>query len=161
MCDVSYLKMAELAVGATAQAQNYQRVSTSAHAAEADAQAGLYARVNQDSQAVTDQMVDRSRAAMREVGSLNAIFADTNLSGNSQARIIAASEGAASADLTTLDRNRAMRATQGATESAAISARTQDRINSTPRPSLLGTGLQIAAVEMDRRNRAAGVARGS
>ena len=107
----------------------------------------------QENQATTDQMVARSRDAVREVGTLEAIFADSGLSGNSQERVLADAERAASEDITTLGRNRYLRIEQGHAELAASRAAAQSRTNSTPRPSLIGAGLNAAGVLVERRLR--------
>lgn len=152
MCDAALFQMASVVVQSTSQASTYKRNARSAYAAEADAMAGLSDRMYQEGQAVTDQMVERSRQAARDVGTLNAIFADSGLSGNSQDRVVAETAMAADADLTTMGRNRSLRINQGNQEAAQIRAQTTSRVNSVARPSLLGSGLQIAGYEIDRRN---------
>lgn len=156
MCDITAIRMAGLVVGAVGQHQTARATERAAIAANEDAQAGLAAQVYQEDQAATDQMVGRSRDAMREVGSLNAIFADSGVEGASQARILAEASLAADEDLTTMDRNSALRRTQRATEGNALAAQAQSRINAAPRPSLLGTGLQLGSAYLEgvERNRA-------
>lgn len=145
MCDAaSAIKMLQIGASTAAQAQQYRTNRRSALEAEAFANMGIAGRVMQENQATTDQMVKRSRDAMREVGSLNAIFADSGLEGNSHDRIIAEAEGAADHDAATLARNRDLRIEQGNAEIAANRANAQTRINSAPRPSIVETGLQIA-----------------
>jgi hypothetical protein len=145
MCNAAYLQMAQVAVGAVGQARQARAVATNARAAEAASLYGLSEQTLQYDQQNTDRMTDRARQAMADVGSLNAIFADANLSGNTQDRIAAVTEGDALRDLTTLDRNTANRANQAQADATAIRARTQSTINSARPPSILGTGLQIAA----------------
>jgi hypothetical protein len=134
------------AVGQYRTARDNER---SALAAQEDANAGLLERQHQFDQHATDQMVERSRQAVRDLGHVRAIFADSGLDGNSQDRIEAITEGEAQRDLTTLERNRQARATQTQAEASEIVARTQSRINERPRPSVLGSGLQIAATAFD------------
>jgi hypothetical protein len=117
--------------------------------AQQDAMAGLSDQLYQANQQATDQMVARSKQAVREAGAMNAIFADSGLAGASQDRLLAEAEANAQADLTTIERNRTNRENQGQSEAAAIRARAQSEVNKAPRPSLLGTGLQIAAAGAD------------
>lgn len=150
---VSMASTAASAIGAQRTAREQERNALSA---QQDANAGLIEQMHESNQAATDQMVERSRAAMRDLGAVNAVFADSGLSGNSQDRIGTVIEGQASRDITSIEANREARINQQTAEGAAIRARTQSGINSSPRPSVLGTGLQIAAAGADyydRRNR--------
>lgn len=155
MCNTAYVQMAQVAVGAYGQSQNSKAVRRNAVQAEEDAFAGIHDQQIQTNAQATDQMVDRSRAAMMEAGNLNAIFADSGLSGNTQERIAAVTEGAAQRDLTTIERNRVNKINQSNSEVSAVRARTQSTINGAKGPSLVGTGLQIAAIgaaDYDKRN---------
>lgn len=155
MCNVAYLQMAQVAMGAVGQAQASRQNASAAIQAQSASIAGLNEQTLQFNQQQTDQMTTRSRQAMNDVGTLNAIFADSGLSGNSQDRIKNVTEGQAQTDLTTLDRNVSNRGSQATAERSAITARTQSQINSVRGPSVLGTGLQIAAIgasEYDRQH---------
>lgn len=101
-------------------------------------------------------MTERSKQAVRDLGTLNALFADSNLSGNTQDRLSAEVKGLAAADIATIDRNRGSRGTQTAAESAAIRARAQSQLNSTPYPSILGAGLKIASTSIDYYDKSQG-----
>ena len=144
MCDAAYISMAQVAIGAVGQSRAVSANAHNAIEAQAAAMAGLQEQTLQYEQATTDQMTARARQAMADVGRLNAVFADTGLSGNSQERIAHVTEGEAIADETTLERNVSNRASQATAEANAIRARTLTQINSVPRTSALGAGLQIA-----------------
>lgn len=153
MCNVAYVQMAQVAVGAYGQNQQASAVRKNALQAQQDALYGLHDQQVQIDAQATDQMTDRSKAAMSEVGTLNAIFADSGVSGNTQDRIAAVAGINASADMATLDRNRVNKQNQTQADAASIRARTQSQINGSPRASVLGTGLQIAAIGANEYNR--------
>ncbi len=146
MCDVAtVVAIGSTVSGAVGQYQTSLRTSRAALNAQRDANAGLEAQQHQADQQATEQMVERSRRAVAEIGQMNAIFADTGVSGNTHDRLVNEAQANADADLTTIERNRQNRATQNDFEGAAIQAQAQARINSAPRPSIIGTGLQIAS----------------
>jgi hypothetical protein len=153
LCNVAYAQMAQVVIGAVGQNRQANATQSAALAAQQDAYAGLHAQQLQLNQNTTDQMVARSRDAMREAGTLQAIFADSGLSGNSQERIAAVQQQDAAADQTTLERNRQNKITQSEAEGSAIAARTQSTINAARRPSLVGTGLQIGVIGMEEYRR--------
>jgi hypothetical protein len=149
MCDAAYISMAQVAVQAVGQSRAVSANAHNAVEAQAAAMAGLQNQTLQYDQQNTDQQVTRSRQAMTDAGAITAIFADSGLSGNSQERIARVTEGAALADEATLERNKANRADQGQADANAIRARTLTQINSVPRTSALGAGLQIAGTAWD------------
>jgi hypothetical protein len=153
MCNVAYLQMAQVAVGAYGQSQQASAVRKNARQAESDSLWALHDQQIQSNAAATDQMTARARAAMAEAGTFNAIFADSGLSGNTQERISAVAAGQANEDIGTIERNRQNRVNQGNNDVAAVRARTQSAINGSPAPSLIGTGLQIAALSANEYNR--------
>ena len=150
----SVASTAASAVGGYRTAREQERNALSA---QQDANAGLVEQMHQTNQQATDQMVERSRAAMRDLGTINAVFADSGLSGNSQDRIATVTAGQAERDLTSIEANREARINQQSAEGAAIRARTQSAINSSPRPSILGAGLQIATSGLDYYSRTRGI----
>lgn len=155
MCNTAYVQMAQVAMSAYGQNQQASATRSNAIKAEQDGLQGVFNQQVQINAQATDQMTDRSRAAMSEVGTLNAIFADSGLSGNTQDRMVAVAGINAAADEATIARNRDNRLTQTQADAAAIKARTQSAINGSPRASVLGTGLQIAAIganEYQRQN---------
>lgn len=143
------VSVASAAANASNQARMAEQTDRNALAAQIDANAGLQQRMHQSDQQATDQQVERSRQAVRDLGNVTTIFADSGLSGNSQDRLSAITEGAGYQDAATIERNRASRVSQDQMEGSAISARTQSTINSAVRPSVLGTGLQIAGAGID------------
>jgi hypothetical protein len=153
MCNAAYAQMAQVAIGAIGQSRQASSVRRNARFAESDALWGLHDQQVQIDAQATDTMVDRSRQVMMQAGHLNALFADSGLSGNTQDRIAAVTGMQADADLTTIERNRANKQNQTNNETAAIRARTQSTINGAKGPSLLGTGLQIAAVYANAKDK--------
>lgn len=105
-------------------------------------------RIQLDAQS-TDQMNERSKQAMRDAGTLNNIFADSGLSGNTQERLANESAATASQDITTMERSRAAGISQTGNEASAMRARAQSQVNQVRQPSLIGTGLQIAGAALD------------
>jgi|SRR6185437_7954267 len=153
MCNAALFDMAQLAIGTVGQAQQYQAMRSSALASERGQFAQMQDREKQIDEQATDEMAERAKQAMADAGRVNAIFAATNLSGNSQERMSRIAQGSASADQTTLERNRDAQITQAQAEAAGIAARTVSTINSVRRPSFIGAGLQIAAIGTNEYDR--------
>ena len=153
MCNVAFVQMATAVMGTIGQRQQRKATEQSANAARDDAFAGLNAQQLQINAQASDQATDRSRQAAMQAGTLTAIFADSGLSGASQDRIAAVAAGSASRDIDTIERNRQNKITQTNTEGNAIAARAASTINAVKRPSYLGAGLQIAALEAERRSK--------
>jgi hypothetical protein len=107
------------------------------------AEAGLLDKQQQTNAQATDQMTARSKQAIKDAGTLDSIFADSGLTGNTQARLQAEVSGNAAADETTIERNREAGINQSEYQADAIRANAQNQENRTPRPSVLGTGLMI------------------
>jgi hypothetical protein len=147
--------MAQVATSAYGQSVQSRAVAKNARQAESDSLWALHDQQIQFNAAATEQMTERARTANAELAALNALFADSGLSGNTQERIAGVAAAQANADMGTIERNRQNRVNQSNNEVAAVRARTQSAINSAPRPSYLGTGLQIAAIgaaDYEKRN---------
>jgi hypothetical protein len=97
----------------------------------------------QQSQRATDEMTERQRQAMRELGSMNATLADAGLDGNSQDRLRAEAEALAAEDLTTLDRNKTNTAQQAGWEQQSARSSAQSRLNANARPNPLSSVIRI------------------
>lgn len=145
--------VASVAASAYGQQQTARATTQNANDSADAASVQLREQQHQVDQKATEELVARSQQGQLEVGALNAIFADTGLAGNSQGRIINHAEGNAYVDMTTIERNRQAGVSQGAVQAAQIRARQQSQINSAPRPSLIGTGLQIVAAGTDAYTR--------
>jgi hypothetical protein len=141
------------AAAAYGQNQTYKANANNARNAQDLANAGLEAQQHQVDAQASDQMSERAKQAMAEMGSLNAIFADTGLTGNSHARLAANASANAGADITAIERNRTAALSQGSLQRAGADSTAQGRINSVARPSLIGTGLQIVSAGADAYSR--------
>jgi hypothetical protein len=154
MCDVvAYAQIAQGIAGAYGQNQRYRANRSAADQAHEDATAGLAEQRWQLQAKNTDEMVERSRQATLEQGFIEAMFADSGLTGNTQARIAAVSAGNAERDLTTMERNGAARTNQSHQQQAEIDARRRAQTNSVQRPSFVGTALQIGVAGAEARQR--------
>ncbi len=148
---------AAAAVASTVAASDAAR--SNAHLAEQSAalqNSAIQDQRTQTNAQAADQMNERAKQAMRDAGTLNTIFADSGLSGNTQDRLVTESAATASQDIATMERNRAAGITQTSEEAAGVRARAQSQINSVRQPSLIGTGLQIAGAGLDYAQRTSG-----
>lgn len=128
------------------------------NAAAASAHAQAEYAVNASNQlaeqrAVSDQMTERSARGMRDIGSIMAVLSDTGLDGVTHRRITSEVAGDTAADLATLSRNKSAAETAGAHANYASQNAGQAAINRVPRPSIIGTGLQIAAIGAETYSR--------
>jgi hypothetical protein len=153
MCSVAGVQAVAAVAQVAGQTQTYRANASAANTAYVDQVTGINERNLQEQRGVTDQMNARSRQAMQEIGTMQAIFADSGASGASQDRVIADAERAAAADMTTMDRNRAAINTQANMERVGAAATRTSRINGVARPSLIGAGLQIAGAYLDYKQR--------
>ncbi len=122
------------------------------NAAVASSEADAYAladRRAQESQAVSDQKSARVREGERQLGQINAMLGDAGYSGGTADRLKVEADNAVAADLATLSRNESLSSGQIQREQTASMARAQSIVNQTPRPSILGTGLQIAGAGLN------------
>jgi hypothetical protein len=153
MCDVAFISMASTVAQTAGQAQTYRANVNAANTAYVDQVTGIGERQHQMDQAAVDQMTQRSRQGMEEVAAVQAIFADSGMSGNSQDRVVADAQRASSRDLTTMERNRDLVRQQSSSEVAAAGATRTSRINSVAHPNFIGAGLQIAGSYVDYQSR--------
>jgi hypothetical protein len=91
-----------------------------------------------------DQMSDRAREALIERGRLRVMSAESGLQGNSTNQIERQSMFDEGFDMARIEGNRKNSQQQAYADARAGRAANQSRINSIQRPSLIGTGLQIA-----------------
>lgn len=102
-----------------------------------------YRQINENA---TDEVSERAREARAELARVRAVGAESGLGGVSQARSENETQMLRSNDIAIVESNRqnALRAAQHGGEAARIE--NTSRIRSINRPSLVGTGLQIAGV---------------
>jgi hypothetical protein len=103
----------------------------------------MAAQVKQTNDASREEMSERARQAMIERGRLQVIAGESGLSGFD--REINNTFYSESTDIATLESNRRNRIEQMNVEGRAGTASANNQLASVRRPSLLGTGLQIAA----------------
>jgi len=113
----------------------------------------------QINQQATEKMSERALEAQREASRLSVIAGESGTMGGSNDRVVNEAAFNASHDIATIEANRLNTQGQITAEAQGIAARTQSSLNSIKRPSLIGTGLQIAGGFVDagtrrERNRA-------
>lgn len=148
MCEPTTLLLIASAASAVVgyvQTSNANAAQSEAIQANSKAQAEQtkvqYDQINQNAQ---DKMSARAREAMIEQGKLRTISGETGLTGVSTDRIQAESQFNLGTDLATINQNRANTLNQAAAGANSNLAKSQSQMNSITRPSLIGTGLQIA-----------------
>lgn len=104
----------------------------------------LNEQYKQQNDELNQQMSQRSREALAERGRLNAAFGEGGLVGNSMQRVLDQNEFNLGQDLATMEATRSNIKKQNQMQLQGAQATAQSRYNSTSRPSLLSTGLQIA-----------------
>jgi hypothetical protein len=100
-------------------------------------------RMKQINANAADQMSARARAALIERGRLAAAAAESGLGDNG--RIMSESLFNESADIAHLEANNSANLKQAGLDAQGYAAQSQSRLNTTVRPSLVTTGLQIAS----------------
>lgn len=143
-----YITMATAAAGAvyTYTEQNKAAAKTEdnankAYALQLSELQDRYEQINQNSK---DQMSERAREARIELARIRAVGAESGLSGVSQDRLERESEFLAGSDVALIETNRANSMKQAANEAKGIGLEHDARLSSIQRPSMFGTGLQIA-----------------
>jgi hypothetical protein len=109
----------------------------------------MTAQVRQTNDAAREEMSERARQAMIERGRLQVIAGESGLSGWD--REVNSTFYSESTDIATLESNRRNRIEQMNVEGRASTANTNNQLASVKRPSLLGTGLQIAAAGVNHQ----------
>lgn len=104
---------------------------------------------SQESQASTEAMTSRAQESMRSLGRLSAIGADNGLRSGSFTRLGVEDNIAANQDLATAAANRNNAITNAQAGKNVTTLQANQRIANSGRPSLIGTGLSIAAGGFD------------
>jgi ribosomal protein L29 len=145
MCDVvTALTIASSAFSYMQQSQAadaQQDAIEAAYNAQTQQLADRYEQINQNS---TDQVSERTREARAELARIRVAGAESGLGGVSQQRIEGESEMLRGTDIASIEGNRknALKAAQYGGQSAQLEGNA--RMAAVRRPSLVGTGLQIA-----------------
>lgn len=107
-------------------------------------------QVNKNS---TDQMSQRAREAQIESARLRAVNGESGLAGSSNDRVLNESRFNFGTDIASIESNRSAQQKQLIQEAKSIRAGTQTAMSQIQRPSLIGTGLQIAGAAVSSASR--------
>jgi hypothetical protein len=147
---------AQVAITAAAAAAEYDGQRRSANQQRDAELANLHARdaslqfqENQVNEQASQQMSERALEAMRQRGRLQAAFADSGVSGNSQVRAFNSVDMASGMDMATIEANRSGQIAQGQDQKRSASRQATQDIQAIRMPSLLGAGLKIVGSGID------------
>lgn len=128
-------------IGQKQQAKNQERAATTAYNND---RAQLEEQRRQEGVSAREEMSQRGKDAMQARATLRAASADGGIGGNVVDRIMTGNEAAAGQDIAMMKENGRNTARQSGHQGIAMQSQAQSRLNAIERPSLLGTGLQIA-----------------
>lgn len=156
MCEPTTIALASLAIGTASAGMGFlqqgqqaklQRKSVEAnYAQQMETLQTQYAQTNK--QAVEEMSV-RARESMIENSRLRAWAGESGLAGISNDRILNESQFNLGTNISSIESNRQASLRQQYREGREVRAGATSKINQMPRPSLIGTGLQIAGVAVD------------
>jgi hypothetical protein len=152
MCDpITAISLGSLAVGVASsvggfmqqgqQAKANRKAIQSDYAQQMDTLQQQYKQTNQQA---TDEMSQRAREAMIERAKLRVAGGESGLFGGSNDRVVNESSFNAGTDIASIESNRQNSLRQIEQEGKGIRAGSISQISRIQRPSLIGTGLQIA-----------------
>lgn len=145
MCEpTTILAIGSAVVGHMAQQQQAKAEDKATRNAYAQEQMQSAEKYKQENDQINQQMSQRSREALAERGRLNAAYGEGGLVGGSLDRILNENEFNLGQDISTMEGNRSNLTAQTRMQNEGSRATAQSRFNSTQRPSIIGTGLQIA-----------------
>ena len=153
MCDPISIAVGSLAIGTASAGIGFMQQSQQAkierrslqdnHAQRMQA---LQTQYDQTNKQAIDEMSVRARESMVESARLRAFSGESGLAGISNDRIQSESAFNLGTDISSIESNRQASLRQLYQEGREDRARSTSRINDIRRPSLIGTGLQIAGV---------------
>lgn len=157
MCEpATILALTSLAVGvagaATSFVQQGQQAKLNNRAIEANyAQQTdvLKVQYGQTNKQAADEMSVRAKEAQIEQARLRVIGGESGLAGGSNDRVINENQFNLGTDIAAIESNRQNSLRQLENEGKAVRSGNQSQINQIKRPSLIGTGLQIAGAATD------------
>lgn len=148
MCDPATIMLAVSAASAVASyAQQQDAARKQEHAAEDNYRAQqeqLAQQQKQVNEGAAQQESERARAMLIEQGRLRVASGEAGVYGNSVDRSMNESVFNAGTDITTIENNRRNGILQTGNEANSLRAKAQGIVNTSNRPSALGTGLTIA-----------------
>lgn len=139
---------------ASSAAQAQQDAIEAAYSAQTQQLADRYEQINQNA---TDQVSERSREARAELARIRVAGAESGLGGVSQQRIEGESEMLRGMDIASIEGNRknALKAAQYGGQTAQLEGNA--RLAAVRKPSLVGTGLQIAGSVIEKQKPKEGI----
>ena len=156
MSTATALAAGSLAVGVGGAGASYmqqqQQAKYQGKAARANYDQQMLTYQEQQSQVnknATDQMSQRARENAIQAARIRAVSGESGLSGNTNDRILGESMFNFGTDVSSIESNRLAQQRQLNQEAKGIRAGTQTTMSQIQRPSLIGTGLQIAGSAMD------------
>ena len=108
-------------------------------------QAALGRQYDEQNAVAQEQMGERARQHLQDLGRLNSLAAETGAAGSSTERIITDEANGFGRDITTLQQNARRAGEQSHAQGLSGQAEANTMMANIRRPSALGTGLQIAA----------------
>lgn len=156
MCEPMSIAIASLAIGTASAGMGFMQQSQQAkmerrslqdnHAQRMQA---LQLQYDQTNKQAVDEMSVRARESMVESARLQAFSGESGLAGISNDRIQNESTFNLGTDISSIESNRQASLRQLFQEGREDRARSTSRINDIKRPSLIGTGLQIAGTAVN------------
>jgi hypothetical protein len=145
--------MAAAAVASYVQADRQAKAQTEAIEEENRLQqADLARQQEQQREAAAAQMNDHARRSFKDASLFDAVVGEFG-EGNSTDRAAAVRDIQAGEQFATLSRNSALTLQEAAFQGAAMRSQALAKINSIQRPSIIGTGLQLASIGIDYKTR--------
>lgn len=158
MCDPISIGVASLAIGTASAGMSFMQQSSQAKMQRkavqdnyAQQMQALNLQYDQTNKQATDEMSVRAREAMIESARLRAFSGESGLAGISNDRIQNESALNLGTDISSIESNRQASLRQLYQEGREVRAQTTSKINEVMknRPTLIGTGLQIAGVAVN------------
>ena len=158
MCDPVTIGVASLAISTATAGIGFMQQSQQASVRDKAIKANYSQQMDtfkvqqaQVNKQATDEMSVRAREAMIETARLRVLGGESGLAGGSNDRIENESQFNLGTDIASIESNRRNSLNQLHQEGKAIRASGQGQINTIKRPSLIGTGLQIAGAAIDAK----------
>ncbi len=156
MCDPMSIAVTSMVIGTASSVMGFVQQSQQASAQTKAIKANyaqqteaLKLQYDQTNKQATDEMSMRAREAMIESARLRAVSGESGLFGLSNDRIQNESAFNLGTDIASIESNRLATVKQLHQEGLETRANTASRINQITRPSLIGTGLQIAGTAVN------------
>ena len=159
MCEPTTIMMTTLAISAAASAAQYQQQQQQAkkqgeaikHGNELET-ASLARQYDEQNAVAQEQLADRARQHLQDLGRLNAVSSETGAAGNSTNRILDNEAQGAAQDIVTIQSNARRTNEQSHSQGMGAKAQADAMFANLRYPSALGAGLQIGASAVSAYN---------